>query len=303
MNGWYLAAFESDLDGTVSPLTIGDRRLIVVRDGDAVRVFDGTCPHRGAHLGHGGILDGTCVVCPFHGKHIRLGGDSRLSVREHRVVRAGEAIFVRLSDDPADDRGFEQAVKEIAATRQVVPAVRAEVRAPAAYIVENAFDVDHFAAVHHVPRVRSLGVRLDDGGALAIEAEFRTLMLPWVSAEQREEARERAARANVARTAFASRFYARAFSPAVVVTEFGPPGASHYVITGAVPVDGGCIARVAVGVLPECAAQLPHLVDGARKALHEDLVVWNHLDVHAPQRFDTRDGPVLAFRDFCASFA
>jgi len=32
-------------------------------------------------------------------------------------------------------------------------------------------------------------------------------------------------------------------------------------------------------------------------------VVWNHLDVEAPQRYDGRDVPVLAFRDFCASFA
>ena len=303
MNGWYLAAFDADLPDDVNPLTIGDRRLIAVRDGDDVRVFDGTCPHRGAHLGYGGRLDGACVVCPFHGKHIRLGGDTRLSVHEHRVLRAGDAIFVRLSDDPRDDRGFEQVVKELAASRRVVAAVRQEVSAPAAYIVENAFDMDHFAAVHHVPRVESLGVRIDDAGALAIEAEFRTLISPWVSAQQREDARQTALATGEAQMDFASRFYARAFSPAVVITEFGPPGATHYVITGAVPVDGGCIARVAVAVLPDCQAQLTHLVHGARKALGEDLVVWNHLDVEAPQRYDGRDAPVLAFRDFCASFA
>jgi 3-ketosteroid 9alpha-monooxygenase subunit A len=302
VNGWYLAAFLADLADEITPLTIGAHRLVAVRDGDDVRVFDGTCPHRGAHLGYGGVRDGACIVCPFHGKHIRLGGSTRLSVREHRVLQAGAAIFVRLSDDPAGDRGFEQTIKEIAATRQVVAAVREEVTAPAAYIVENAFDVDHFAAVHHVPRVEPVGVHLDDGGALVIEAEFRTLLSPWVSPEQRDAARDEAVGRGRVEMNFASQFHARAFSPAVVVTEFGPPGAAHYVITGAVPVPGGCVARVAVAARPEHAAQLPHLVRGAEKALAEDLVVWNHLDVDAPQRFDARDAPVLAYRDFCASF-
>ena len=302
MNGWYLAAFLADLADDITPLTIGEQQLVVVRDGDDVRVFDGTCPHRGAHLGYGGVRDGACIVCPFHGKHIRLGGGTRLSVREHRVLQAGEAIFVRLADDPTGDRGFEQTIKEIAATRQVVAAVREDVQAPAAYIVENAFDTDHFAAVHHVPRVKALGVHLDEGGALAIEAEFRTLLSPWISPEERDAARDAAVATGRVEMNFASRFRARAFSPAVVVTEFGPPGETHFVITGAVPVPGGCVARVAVAVRPEHAAQLPHVVRGARKALAEDLVVWSHLDVDAPQRFDAGDAPVLAYRDFCASF-
>jgi phenylpropionate dioxygenase-like ring-hydroxylating dioxygenase large terminal subunit len=302
MNGWYLAAFRSDLAEEITPLTIGEQRLVIVRDGEDVRVFDGTCPHRGAHLGYGGVRAGACIVCPFHGKRIRLGGTTRLSVREHRVLLAGEAIFVRLSDDPVGDRGFEQAIKEIAATRSVVAAVREDVAAPAAYIVENAFDTDHFAAVHHVPRVQAMGVHLDDGGALAIDAEFRTMLSPWITPEERDAARDEAVAAGRVEMNFASRFYARAFSPAVVVTEFGPPGETHFVITGAVPVPGGCVARVAVAVRPDRSAQLPHVVRGARKALAEDVVVWNHLDVNAPQRFDARDAPVLAYRDFCASF-
>ncbi|MEV6419914.1 Rieske 2Fe-2S domain-containing protein [Streptomyces sp. NPDC051662] len=31
-----------------------------------VRVVDPYCPHLGAHLGFGGLVDGENIVCPFH---------------------------------------------------------------------------------------------------------------------------------------------------------------------------------------------------------------------------------------------
>ena len=128
------------------------------------------------------------------------------------------------------------------------------------------------------------------------------MISPWVKPEQREAARRHAVAQRAVTWDFASRFYARAFSPGVVVTEFGPPESTHFVITGAVPIDKGCVARVAVAVLPGCEAQLEPLIKGASKALAEDLVVWNHLDLDAPQHYDSRDEPVLAYREFCASF-
>jgi 3-ketosteroid 9alpha-monooxygenase subunit A len=300
--GWQLLAFRHELTDEITPLTVGRHRLIALRDGDEVRVFDGSCPHRGAHLGYGGVRAAECIVCPFHGRRIRLGGDGRRSIAEHRVLLAGEAIFIRLGDDPDGDRGFEQTIKEIAATRTVVAAARQAVSAPASFIVENAFDVDHFAAVHRVPRVRSLGVRTDDSGVLAIEAEFRTMVSPWAPSEQRETARSRALAQGGARWEFASRFHARAFSPGLVITEFGPPDATHYVITGAVVSGSGCVARVAVAVLPQLEAQLQPLIAGAGKALAEDLTVWDHLDLDLAPQYDARDEPVLAYREFCAGF-
>ena len=31
-----------------------------------LRVFDAHCPHLGAHLGHGGKVEGESIRCPFH---------------------------------------------------------------------------------------------------------------------------------------------------------------------------------------------------------------------------------------------
>jgi nitrite reductase/ring-hydroxylating ferredoxin subunit len=289
-DGWYLLAFTSELDGEVTPLALGPRALMVVRDDpDRIRVFDARCPHRGAHLGHGGrLLDG-CMVCPFHGRRIRLGPEAgRRSVREHRTLVAGDAIFVRLSDTAWNDRGFERFMRELAQQRPLVAAVTKAVRVPTDLIVENAFDVAHFAAVHAVRRTIGMRIGTGEDGDLVIDGEFETEVPPWQRAKP---------------GLFRSRFLARAFSPSVVVTEFGPDGASHAVVTSATPTADGSIARVALGVKGHERAALDSLTRGARRALAQDAAVWDHLDLSAEPNLDARDREVLAFRGFRAAFA
>ncbi|QUR65821.1 Rieske 2Fe-2S domain-containing protein [Mycobacterium spongiae] len=54
--------------GQVHRYTIDDAELIARRDaGGTVRVYDAFCPHQGAHLGFGGVIDRDCLRCPFHG--------------------------------------------------------------------------------------------------------------------------------------------------------------------------------------------------------------------------------------------
>lgn len=301
MTGWYLLRFLDELAGGVSALQIGDRALMAVRDGDQVRVFDATCPHRGASLAHGGTLDGDCVVCPFHAKRVRLGGPGRWSVAEHAVLQAGAAVFVRIGDEQ-QDRGFAAALGQVADGYDVVAATRRVSRVPAAYVAENAFDTDHFPAVHRVPRASEMTVRCGPAGELRIDGEFRTATSPWGSVEERESARRRGARAGGVDYAVASTFSAAAYSPHLVLTCLGTGRDTGVVITGGLPTaEGGCEVRVAVGASDERA--VPALVAGARKAIAEDCVVWDHLDVNAAGRYDARDTGVLAFRSFCAGFA
>ena len=37
---------------------------------------DAYCPHLGAHLGHGGIINGECIECPFHAWRWKTDVDS-----------------------------------------------------------------------------------------------------------------------------------------------------------------------------------------------------------------------------------
>ena len=65
--GWYRVAFTPDATEEVSPAEIGSLPLVLVKTPDGIGAFDAVCPHRGAHLGYGGRLDGGVIVCPFHG--------------------------------------------------------------------------------------------------------------------------------------------------------------------------------------------------------------------------------------------
>lgn len=304
-SGWYMAAFASELDGEVAPLDIGTRRLVAVRgaDGD-LRAYDADCPHRGAHLGHGGRVERGCLVCPFHGRRVGLGEPAgeggRPWVREHEVVVCGDAVFVRLTDGPEDDRGLRTVLKELAATRPLVKAVEQPVAAAADLIVENAFDTDHFTALHKVHRVRGMRHGAGAHGELVMDGEFPMPASPW---RGKDGGQGDAPRRQAAAPSYVPRFHARAFSPAVVVTEFGPSDEVHVIVTGAVPDGrGGCVARVAVGVGEGREDQLPMLVAGSRRALAEDIGVWEHLNPRVTPRYDAADAAVVAYREFCTGF-
>jgi phenylpropionate dioxygenase-like ring-hydroxylating dioxygenase large terminal subunit len=75
--GWYVVATSAELAaGAVVPMRWFGRDLVAYRTeaGRAV-VVDAHCPHMGAHLGHGGRVDGEGVRCPFH--HWRFDVDGR----------------------------------------------------------------------------------------------------------------------------------------------------------------------------------------------------------------------------------
>lgn len=67
--GWYALAYSRDLQpGDVKPLKYFGRDLVMFRtESGAPKVLNAFCPHLGAHLGHGGLVHGENIACPFHG--------------------------------------------------------------------------------------------------------------------------------------------------------------------------------------------------------------------------------------------
>src|SRR5271166_1134428 len=69
-DGWFQVAYASELPpGGVMPLRAFGRELVLFRpeaQGAAPQVVDAFCPHMGAHLGHGGKVEGESIACPFH---------------------------------------------------------------------------------------------------------------------------------------------------------------------------------------------------------------------------------------------
>ena len=73
--GWFRACYSSELEpGQVKRLQILGRELVAFRTESGVAaISDPHCPHLGAHLGHGGVVAGEALRCPFH--HWEFGAD------------------------------------------------------------------------------------------------------------------------------------------------------------------------------------------------------------------------------------
>ncbi len=66
--GWFVVGFSDDLaPGEVRPMKYFGQHLVLFRtESGKAQVLDAYCPHLGAHLGHGGKVEGEDLRCPFH---------------------------------------------------------------------------------------------------------------------------------------------------------------------------------------------------------------------------------------------
>ncbi|MCZ6785496.1 MAG: Rieske 2Fe-2S domain-containing protein [Proteobacteria bacterium] len=70
-NGWFRVAYADELArGDVKALHYFGRELVLFRDEEGeAHLLDAFCAHLGAHLGHGGTVEGKGIRCPFHAWH------------------------------------------------------------------------------------------------------------------------------------------------------------------------------------------------------------------------------------------
>ncbi len=67
--GWFMVGWSAQFPvGEVRPLRYFGEDLVGYRDEDGeIHILSAHCRHLGAHIGHGGKVNGDCVECPFHG--------------------------------------------------------------------------------------------------------------------------------------------------------------------------------------------------------------------------------------------
>jgi phenylpropionate dioxygenase-like ring-hydroxylating dioxygenase large terminal subunit len=138
----------------VRPLRYFGRDLVAFRTAaGVVRVLDAHCPHLGAHLGHGGCVEGDAIRCPFHGW--RIGGDGRArdgaaAIRAWPVREANGLVMVYHDARGEAPRWTVPEMPELAtgAWTPWRPGRRWRIRCHIQDIVENGIDTAHMPLVH-----------------------------------------------------------------------------------------------------------------------------------------------------------
>ena len=155
---WYVVARSRDLRATPLARKVTGRQLVVFRDGAGqARVLDGICPHRGASLAHGRVVDG-CVACPYHGwrfdgagqcTHIPAHGETRkvprgFTTESFPVIEQQGLVWTSVGTPVAPPPRYAALDDPALATYCY------ELTAPVVFDwwVENALDFAHLPFVH-----------------------------------------------------------------------------------------------------------------------------------------------------------
>ena len=171
-NGWFAVCLSDELKpGDVRNVPFMGGELVVYRThSGSAHVIEPYCPHLGAHLGHGGNVDGENLVCPFH--HLSFDADGwcvgapggckppPARLKHWRAQERNGAVLVwrdKTGQAPAweipetDTTGFSRAKGGYA-----------EIDGYPHDIAENSADLTHFATLHGLTDVRMTSYEEED---------------------------------------------------------------------------------------------------------------------------------------------
>ena len=172
--GWFQVGWSAEVPpGGVKPLKYFGKDLAMFRtETGELNVIDAHCHHLGAHLGHGGIVKGDAIACPYHGwewngegvnTHIPLQDNCiNKKLKSWHVIERNEAIFL-WHDQTGGEPRWE--LPDIFESFPDVPATaddfypchgQSTLLQPTegvhpAIAMENAVDTAHFQYTHTAP--------------------------------------------------------------------------------------------------------------------------------------------------------
>lgn len=183
-SGWFAVAFSKDLSpGDLKTVHYFGKDIVLFRTagGEAVAI-EPFCPHLGAHLGHGGRVEGESVRCPFH--HWRFGADGRCvevpgcdkipkqaQLTKLPVIEQDDVVFVFHSagGEHAEPFDFPPLGMEGFTPSQYV---QWNLRTHPQEVCENTVDMAHLAPVHSVEGAHVINKPVMDGAYMNVVLEF-----------------------------------------------------------------------------------------------------------------------------------
>ncbi|MBQ46736.1 MAG: 3-ketosteroid-9-alpha-hydroxylase [Zetaproteobacteria bacterium] len=166
--GWFVIGSSDEYKkGETKALKYFDQEIVAFRGEDnQVYLLDAYCPHLGAHLAHGGKVEGNTIRCPFHawqfqgkdGKCIDVPYAKRIPrkacVRSWQVVERNGLILV-WHDPDGGQPDYEIPILAEYGKSGWTPwhLDRRTIKTHPREIVENVADEAHFKVVHHLKEV------------------------------------------------------------------------------------------------------------------------------------------------------
>ncbi len=185
--GWYSLCDSDELaQGEVRPITALGRELVAVRDADgAAHVYDAYCPHLGAHLGHGGRVEGGRLHCPFHGWQFDASDGRCAAIPYAKRVPPGAAlgawptdernglVMIYFDAERKEPEWFVDDVPELHEPEWILASnLEWTIPTHAHEVLENVFDTAHLQYVHGGPEIPVVQ-NVDDSSPGKVEYEIR----------------------------------------------------------------------------------------------------------------------------------
>lgn len=158
--------------------TSGDQRP------GAINAFDAYCPHMGAHLGHGGVVEGDCLRCPYHGwlwgpdgrnADIPYGDRAAIGARARtwEIRESSGAVFLWHCPDRTPPAWDPPMLTEPADPGYYSPypwATHTEpMRMHPQFAAENFPDLAHMRFVHRWEEIPDIALWHEDGPTLRVD--------------------------------------------------------------------------------------------------------------------------------------
>jgi nitrite reductase/ring-hydroxylating ferredoxin subunit len=149
----------------VLPVRAFGRELVLFRTRRGLAAVDAYCPHAGAHLGHGGTVEGESLRCPFHGLRYGLDGRCLEDGRERARLTSwpveswqGQLMVFASPDGRAPD----WRLPALDGDGWGAPLWRTlRLRGHVQDVAENGVDFRHFVEVHRYSNLREPLVEVD----------------------------------------------------------------------------------------------------------------------------------------------
>ena len=185
--GWFGVAQSDELAvGQTKAAYYFKTHLVLWRDDEgAAHVQDAFCPHLGAHLGHGGTVEGCEIMCPFHGWKFDAEGantdipyservNRKAKIRTYPTLERNGFVYAWFHPHEEPPTWEVEVVDEIDSGDFSGPK-RTEhvVQTGIQEMAENAVDSAHFRYVHNVAEVPVIERYESEGHKAIMESSQR----------------------------------------------------------------------------------------------------------------------------------